>query len=97
MGGYVAAAASARLQTEGLFLMAPAFGVAGYPDIDPPPRAKRICIVHGWDDDIIPVANSIGFAQRYKAELHLVNDSHRLIERLPLIERIFESFLKDIL
>jgi len=95
MGGYVAAAAAREIQPAGLFLMAPALGLAGYPP-DPEPHAGRIVLIHAWQDDIIPVSHSCRFARQWGAELHLVNGDHRLESRLPLIALIFHHFLESI-
>ena len=62
MGGHVAAAASAEVGAAGLFLLAPAFYMPGYESLTPVPRARRIAIVHGWHDDVVPAANSVRFA-----------------------------------
>lgn len=93
MGGYVAAVASRKLHPAGLFLLAPAFGCPGYARQDPKPRARRVAIVHGWDDDVVPVENSIRFARKHNAVVHLVPSDHRLMNALSLIERLFGDFL----
>jgi predicted esterase len=97
MGGHVAAAASMQLpEVRGLFLLAPAFFVPGYEEHTPVPRAGRITIVHGWRDDVIPAANSIRFAEQYRADLHLIDGDHRLEDRLFDINRFFNWFLDDL-
>jgi hypothetical protein len=48
----------------GLFLIAPAFYMPGLREFTPSPQARRITIVHGWRDDVVPAANSIRFAAR---------------------------------
>ena len=97
MGGHVAAAASAQLpDVRGLFLLAPAFYMPGYEGLTPEPRAGRITIVHGWNDDVVPPANSVRFAARYRTTLHLVNGDHRLSDRLCDINRYFDWFLADL-
>lgn len=97
MGGHVAAAASARLSdVRGLFLIAPAFYVPGYEHLTPEPRAARITIVHGWRDDVIPAANSIRFAAKHRASLHLIDGDHRLVDNVFEINRFFNWFLDGI-
>jgi predicted esterase len=98
LGGYVAAAASTRLpDVQGLFLIAPAFYMPGHESLTPEPRARRITIVHGWRDDVVPPANSIRFAARHQASLHLIDGDHRLNDRLFEINRFFDWFLDDVL
>lgn len=97
MGGYVSTVASARLKPDGLFLLAPAFYLNGYANQDPTPRAKTTSIVHGWNDSVVPVQNSIKFAKLHQCDLHLFDGDHRLNDALPKIEPLFEIFLKQII
>ena len=97
MGGYVSTVATARLKPDGLFLLAPAFYMTGYSNEDPTPHTKRTSIVHGWNDFVVPVPNSIKFAKQHQCDLHLLEGDHRLNDTLPKIEPIFEIFLKQII
>lgn len=96
MGAYVAAAASASLRPRGLFLLAPAFYIPLFPIQEPVPHADFVALVHGWNDDVIPFENSVRYAHKFKAALHLVDSDHRLSSQLALIERLFEGFLDQI-
>ena len=96
MGGYVSTVASERLKVSGLFLLAPAFYKIGYKAQDLKARAGLTVIVHGWNDEIIPVENSIRFAKEHKAELYILDSDHRLMSALPTIEKLFEIFLQRI-
>ena len=95
MGGWVSAAACTAMQPQGLFLMAPALDLPGYPGIDT--RAWRadmdVEMVHGWRDDVVPPAGSIRLAQQQRARLHLYDDDHRLGATLPEIGMLFGQFL----
>ena len=71
MGGHVATAAANQLGAAGLFVLAPAYFMPGYEDLTPEPPGARICIVHGWRDDIVPVENSIRFARNCLARLQI--------------------------
>ena len=93
MGGHVCTAASRLLRAEGLFLLAPAFYMPGYEELTPPPPDCPITIMHGWRDDIVPVDNSIRFARRYGATLHVVDSDHRLQDRIGDLLVFFEHFL----
>lgn len=97
MGGYVATVASQLLKPVGLFLMAPAFYLPDYNDQSPAPHAKKTVIVHGLNDDVVPVENSIRFASEHKTELYLVDSDHRLNSQLPKIEMFFDMFLNDVI
>lgn len=93
MGGYVATVAAGELQPVGLFLMAPAVGLPGYAVAAPRSASPRLTIVHGWDDDIVPVENVLRFAGSCRADLHLLPDGHLLHRELDRIERLFADFL----
>ncbi len=96
MGGYVLTVASQNLRPAGLFLMAPAFYLPGYLQQEPNPYAGKTLVVHGWDDDIVPPDHAIRFARRHQAELHLLRAGHALMERLPMVERLFGEFLEEL-
>ena len=95
MGGWISAAACTALQPQGLFLMAPALDLPGYPTIDTNAwRAEMdVEIVHGWRDDVVSPAGSILLAQQQRARLHLLDDDHRLSATLPEIGVLFGQFL----
>lgn len=97
MGGYVSTVASAKLNPAGLFLMAPAFGLPGYAEQNPVPKAGAICVVHGWRDEVVPVEHGIRFAAPHCAELHVLDADHRLNEVLPAVGLLFEKFMHKIL
>lgn len=96
MGGYVSTVASARLQVDGLFLLAPAFYLNGYSNQDPTPHTENTMIVHAWGDSVVPVQNSIRFGGLHRCDLHLLDGDHRLNDALPKIEQLFELFLQRI-
>lgn len=93
MGGYVSAMACRELQPNALFLMAPALYLEGYPG-DPEGCPDDTVVVHGWQDDIVPVDVSIDFARPRRATLHLVEDGHRLKDSLDFLGQCFERQLK---
>lgn len=97
MAGYVSTVATARLNVDGLFLLAPAFYLNGYANQDPSPRAKQTMIIHGWSDSVVPVKNSIKFAQFHQCDLHLLDGDHRLNDALPKIEPLFDMFLRRVI
>lgn len=92
LGGWLAAAASAPLGARGLFLMAPAFDMPGLPPL-PPVAACPTVVVHGWQDEVVPVDHGLAFARAHRATLHLVDDDHRLTASLPRICGWFGGFL----
>ncbi len=93
MGGHVAAAAAGALGCGGLFLLAPAFFMPGYEHLTPLACDCPVEIVHGWRDEVVPVEHSIRWARSCGATLHVLDDDHRLTERLPEVSDLFGRFL----
>ena len=92
MGGYVSTVASQQVPVEGLFLLAPALYMPGY-NVQEYTYSGNISVVHGWNDDVIPVSNSVEYAQAHKASLLLVNDGHQLANSLHTISPYFRNWL----
>ena len=93
MGGYVSAVAAETLEVAGLFLLAPAFYMDRGLQQQPQAKAGLTRVVHGWQDEVIPVEHAIRYAQQHAVELELFQDGHRLLNVLPLIAKSFENFL----
>lgn len=96
MGGYVASVAAQTLRPHGLFFMAPAFYLPGYPEQNPSPQGAYTVIVHGLADEVVPLDNVLRFARRHQVALHLLPAGHTLVEQLPAVERLFTGFLQDL-
>ena len=94
MGGFVATAAASQIETMGLFVLAPAFFMDEFDNSLIKPVSVPIEIIHGWNDDVVPVENSIRFAQSSKANLHILNSDHGLTDNLDNINCIFENFIE---
>lgn len=92
MGGYVAVAAAQQQPAAGLFLMAPALAVADWPPLEKTVSAPAL-VVHGWEDDVVPLQWSIDFARANRARLHLLRAGHSLTEALEEIRVLFKLFL----
>ena len=96
LGAHVATAVSTQVPTRGLFLLAPAFFMPGYEQYTPQPAACPITIVHGWNDDVVPVANSVRFAGQYKCTLHVLDSDHRLTASIADICQYLDLFLRKV-
>ncbi|WP_293266068.1 YqiA/YcfP family alpha/beta fold hydrolase [Neptunomonas sp.] len=92
MGGYVSLVAAERLDTIGVFLLAPALFVSGDKKQNYTSKAC-IEIVHGWSDDVIPPESSIKFAKNMNCSLHLIPGDHRLNSSIDVVEKLFSQFL----
>jgi pimeloyl-ACP methyl ester carboxylesterase len=93
MGGHVATAVSKQVRARGLFLLAPAFYMPGFEQYTPPPASCPITIVHGWNDDIVPIDNSIRYAREYRARLHVIDSDHRMTADIDDITQYLAQFL----
>lgn len=96
MGSYVAIEASKVFKPEALFLLAPAIYIEGYGQLNPAPVADHITVIHGWDDNLIAPARAVRFADKFKTDLHLLNDGHELYNSIPFIEKTFRSVLESL-
>jgi pimeloyl-ACP methyl ester carboxylesterase len=94
LGGHVCTTAARELRVRGIFLLAPAFYMPGYEQYTPEPPQCPIAIVHGWNDTVVPPANSIRYAGRYKTTLHLIDSDHRLTANIEEICELLERFLR---
>jgi pimeloyl-ACP methyl ester carboxylesterase len=96
MGGHVATAAAERVAAVGLFVLAPAFYMPEFEALTPPAPSMPMSIVHGWDDDIVPVGNSIRYASECKATLHVVDGDHRLTANIGEINYYLARFVQQV-
>jgi len=93
MGGHVATAAADKVRAIGLFVLAPAYYMLGFEELTPEPPKIPICIVHGWQDDIVPIQNSFRFASSCGATIHIIDGNHRLTENIDEICNYLKIFL----
>jgi surfactin synthase thioesterase subunit len=93
MGGYVSLVAAQTSKLVGLFLLAPALFIPDYKQQTYPTNLKHLEIIHGWSDDIIPVGNSIKYAQQAQCSLHLIDGDHRLNYSIKQVSELFNLFL----
>jgi len=95
MGGYVATAVAKQAKISGLFLLAPAFYLKGYDVHVFSELPRSITVIHGWQDDVVPVDNSIRFAKLHRAALHILPDDHRLSASINTMTSLLAHFLKS--
>jgi len=96
MGGHVSAAAAARVQPRGVFLLAPAFYMQGFEAYTPQDVRCPTAIVHGWHDAVVPVENSIRWAREHNAALHVLNSDHRLEDQIAAICALLRAFIAEL-
>lgn len=95
MGAFTSGFASLQQPCIGLFLMAPPLRIPGYPRALEAARVPTT-IVHGWDDELIPAAEVIAFAQARRARAILVDDTHRLADHVAAVAGWFREFMADL-
>lgn len=95
MGGWVSCAVSESYPVDGLLLLAPAVGLSKYP-FEPKPKSKRITVVHGFDDVIVPFQNAVDFASQHKAKLLGLPDGHRLQGNLVALAHEMHHLIDEI-
>ncbi len=95
MGGYVSAVSALSHDPLGIFLISPALYLDGYAEAEVEKLACPTTVVHGWNDDIVPVENVIRFAKSAAASLHIFAGGHRLRDKLSETESCFEQFLRE--
>lgn len=96
MGGVVSVLAAQQLSLEGLFLMVPAVHWPGYEHLDYTVQVPVIEVVHGWDDDVVPLERVQRWASSHRAPLHILNDTHELQNSRQSLELLFTHFLTRI-
>lgn len=95
MGAFISARVSLELPVAGLFLMAPPTQLEGF-DIKLEAANIPTCIVHGWDDELIPASEVVKWAQLRRDQLVLVNDSHRLSGHVDFCAEVFARFVRSL-
>ena len=94
LGAWIAGRVSLQVPVAGLYLMAPPITL----DAAHPLEAARVpvSIIHGWDDELIPAAQVVAWAQERRARLLLVDDSHRLSSHVEASAAAFGQFLESL-
>ncbi len=95
MGSFVSALVSREIECAGLFLLAPPVLIEGHPTRLEAARVPTT-IVHGWDDELIPVQAVVDWARARHDTLLLVNDSHRLADHVAYCADRFADFLRSL-
>ncbi|MEO7259544.1 MAG: hypothetical protein ABIW35_08455 [Luteimonas sp.] len=91
LGAWICGQVSLQVPVAGLFLMAPPIRLGAAHPLD----AARVptAIIHGWDDELIPAAQVVDWAQARRARLLLVDDTHRLSAHVEASATAFAAWL----
>jgi alpha/beta superfamily hydrolase len=91
LGAWISAHVSLQVPVAGLFLMAPPIVLDAAHPIDAAPVPTSI--LHGWDDELIPADDVVAWARSRRAELRLVDDTHRLAAHVAASAEAFGALL----
>ena len=78
-------------------MLAPALAMARYPQSSPLIQADHRQIIHGWDDDVVPVASVLDLARDQGLPILVLPDGHRLENSLDRVVSEFREFLQTCL
>ena len=96
MGGYVSLLACREVKVEALWLLCPALSFEQCRFQEFPWAQMPMTVVHGWDDEAVPVDCSIRLARAHQAILHLIPGDHRFSGSLDIIRELFATFLRQL-
>jgi len=80
-----------------LKVLAPALALPKYPQSSPVIGARYTRIIHGWDDDVVPVMPVLELAREQRLETLVMPDGHRLENSIDRVAREFHRFLETCL
>ncbi|KPN20078.1 hypothetical protein AO715_09150 [Xanthomonas sp. Mitacek01] len=94
LGAWIAGHVSLQVPVAGLFLMAPPVRL----NAAHPLQAAEVplSVVHGWDDELIPAADVVGWTCARRGRLLLVDDTHRLSAHVEASADAFAALLRTL-
>lgn len=94
LGAWIAGRVSQQVPVAGLFLMAPPVRL----NADHPLQAAEVplSVVHGWNDELIPAADVVGWTCARRGRLLLVDDTHRLAAHVEASAEAFAALLRSL-
>ncbi len=95
MGAFISALASLQVDCLGLHLLVPPPRLQGFPLMLDAAKVPTE-IIHAWNDELIPAADVIAWAQARGARLILVPDGHRLERHVDYCAQAFGRFLASL-
>lgn len=95
MGAFISGHVSCEVPVLGLFLMAPPIALGVEPHhLDA--ASVPTTVIHGWDDELIPAIEVVGWTQARRDTLMLVPDTHRLADHVAFCAEEFGRFLQRV-
>jgi len=93
MGAFVSGLVSLDVPVAGLLLLATPSEIPGYARRLDLRTAGPVMLIHGWRDEVCPLAGLQAFAATSRLPLLLVDDDHRLGSSMDVIATQFRSML----
>lgn len=93
MGAFASGLASLDVPVAGLFLLATPSAIPGYPRAFDTRADVPTLLIHGWRDEVCPLAGVHAFAGRRHLPLVVLDDNHRLIDSMDMIAAQLRHFL----
>jgi predicted alpha/beta-hydrolase family hydrolase len=96
MGAFVSGLVSLDVPVAGLLLLATPSVIPGYASKFDLRSEVPAMLIHGWRDEVCPVAGMHAFAAKRRLPLLLVDDDHRLGSSMGAITTQFRSMLDQL-
>ncbi|OOG48120.1 alpha/beta hydrolase [Rhodanobacter sp. C01] len=93
MGAFVSGLASLDVPVAGLLLLATPSAIPGYPRPFDLRREVPTMLIHGWRDDVCPLAGVHALAAQRRLPLLVLDDDHRLGASMDVITVQFRQML----
>jgi alpha/beta superfamily hydrolase len=95
LGAYISCFAAAQRPVQSVFLLALPPHILG--EMGEVPMLQQRCwLIHGWHDELIPVASILPFAQNNSHRVLLLDSDHRLSDQLKVLQTQFTEFLESL-
>lgn len=96
MGAFVSALVSLDVPVAGLLLLATPGEIPGYTQRLDLRRDVTTLLIHGWRDEVCPLADIFHMAGQRKLPLMIVDDDHRLGDSMQVIAAQFQFMLDQL-
>lgn len=93
MGAFISGMVSLEVPVSGLLLLATPSGIPGYSRAFDTRQQVPAVLIHGWRDEVCPLAGVYAFAARRRLPLLVLDDDHRLGASMDMIAAQFVQML----
>ncbi|MEO9078545.1 MAG: alpha/beta fold hydrolase [Rhodanobacter sp.] len=93
MGAFISGLVSLDVPVAGLLLLATPSDIPGYPRRFELRQGIPTMLIHGWRDEVCPLAGVHAYASHQRLPLLVVDDDHRLGDSMDMISAQFRHML----